>query len=176
MTENQEELARQRYRVGREAFERGRYRESIEQFQSSVELVGRNSILGGQAQVWMVSAFEALEKREEAIALCESITRHPHDTTRKEAKRLLYILKAPRLKIRPEWRTEIPDLTQLEGGERASAPYAKPTKKRSPSRRKPKPEPEPIDLSQVNTRDNGFIWVGLLAIATLFAGLFWFGM
>lgn len=176
MTENQEELARQSYRVGREAFERGRYRESIEQFEASVELAGRSSILGGQAQVWMVSAFEALEKREEAIALCESITRHPHDTTRKEAKRLLYILKAPRLKIRPEWRTEIPDLTQLEEGKRASAPYAKPTKKRSPSRRKPKPEPEPIDLSQVNTRDNGFIWVGLLAIAALLAGLFWFGM
>ena len=171
----QGELARQNYRVGREAFERGRYRESIESFQTSVELAGRNSILGGQAQVWMVSAFEALEKRDEAIALCESITRHPHDTTRKEAKRLLYILKAPRLKIRPEWRTEIPDLTQLEEGDRPAAAYAQPSKKTTP-RRKPKPEPEPIDLSQVNTRDNGFVWVGVVAIALLLAGLLWYGM
>lgn len=176
MTVEQGELARQSYRVGREAFERGRYRESIENFQKSVELAGRSSILGGQAQVWMVSAFEALEKREEAIALCEAITRHPHDTTRKEAKRLLYILKAPRLKIRPEWRTEIPDLTQLEEGDRPSAAYAQPTKKKTTSPRKPKPEPEPIDLSQVNTRDNGFVWVGVLAIALLLAGLLWYGM
>lgn len=176
MTVEQGELARQSYRIGRDAFERGRYRESIERLQQAVELAGRNSILGGQAQVWMVSAFEALEKREEAIALCEAITRHPHDTTRKEANRLLYILKAPRLKIRPEWRTEIPDLTRLDEGERASVPYARPTKKRSTPRRKPQPEPEPIDLSQVNMRDNGFVWVGILAIALLLGGLFWFGM
>ena len=40
--------------------------------------------------------------------------------------------------------------------------------------RKPKPEPEPIDLSQVNTADNQFIWIALVGVILTLGGLFWF--
>ena len=38
----------------------------------------------------------------------------------------------------------------------------------------PKPEPEPIDLSQVNTTDNQFIWIALVGVILTLGGLFWF--
>jgi hypothetical protein len=39
---------------------------------------------------------------------------------------------------------------------------------------KPKPpEPEFVDLSQVNTRDNRFIWVAIIAIGLTISYLVW---
>ncbi|MGA9380278.1 MAG: hypothetical protein WBV73_16055, partial [Phormidium sp.] len=35
--------------------------------------------------------------------------------------------------------------------------------------------PEPVDLSQVNTKDNRFIWVALIAIVLILSGLVWWG-
>jgi hypothetical protein len=37
-------------------------------------------------------------------------------------------------------------------------------------------ELEPVDLSQVNTKDNQFIWVALIALSLTVAGLIWFGL
>jgi hypothetical protein len=93
--------------------------------------------------------------------------------TRQQGKRLLYILKAPQLKTRPEWLTQIPDLSGIEdaNGKSKQASY-QPTSTR-PARPRPQPQPEPIDLSQVNTQDNGFIWVALGAIGFLLGGLLW---
>jgi hypothetical protein len=35
------------------------------------------------------------------------------------------------------------------------------------------PEPEPIDPSQINTRDNGFLWVALAGVVLVLGGLWW---
>lgn len=167
------EAARSLYQTGKDAFERGQYRQSVQALEKAVSLLPRGSKFGGEAQIWLVTAYEAAGQVNEAIALCEQVARHPSYETRKEGKRLLYILKAPRLKTRPEWLTQIPDLSNLEEGEKTAA-YARnsaPPRPRSP---KSQPDPEPIDLSQVNTRDNGFIWVTLVAIALLLGGLYWF--
>lgn len=167
--------ARQNYQAGRDAFERGRYRESVEKLIEATAQAGPNTPLGGQAQIWLVTAYEALQQRAEAIALCEVIAKHPHYDTRKEAKRLLFILKAPRLKTRPEWLTQIPELNNLEEGDRAAqSAYANRAPKAPP---KPKPTfpKEPVDLSQVDTGDNGFVWVVLGAILLILGGLFWYG-
>lgn len=169
------ETAREQYRIGKAAFERGQYRQAVQSLEKAVSLVNRNSRLGGEMQIWLVTAYEAMEQRTEAIALCEQVSRHPDLETRKQGKRLLYILKAPRLRIRPEWRTEIPDLAAIEaeGDRLGSSRYATPTQK--PTRPRPKPEPEPVDLSQVNTKENSFIWVALMAIAITVASLLWLG-
>jgi len=173
---DQLEQARQNYQAGRAAFERGRYRESVERLQQATAQAGPNTPLGGQAQIWLVTAYEALEQRAEAIALCEAITQHPHYDTRKEANRLLYILKAPRLKTRPEWLTQIPELNDLEEGDRsAQSAYANRAPKAPPPQKAAFPK-EPVDLSQVDTRDNGFVWVVLGVIVLVLGGLVWFGM
>lgn len=174
-TENLETVQAQ-FQLGKTAFERGLYRNSIECLEAAASSVDLTSHLGGEVQIWLVTAYEAFGKTPEAIALCERVIRHPDYKIRKQGRRLLTILNAPRLRSRPEWLTQIPDLTGLPTADEDSPkPYAPPSRPRPQPKPKPQPELEPIDLSQVNTRDNQFVWVMLGAIALMIAGLAWFG-
>jgi tetratricopeptide (TPR) repeat protein len=175
-TENLEsknlEIGKAQYQLGKVAFERGDYRQSVQCLEKAVNLVNRNSRLGGEVQIWLVTAYDAAEQREEAIALCDQLTRHPDIDTRKQSSRLLYILRAPRLKTRPEWLTQIPDLATLETSERDPKGAYTPVK-RSPRSKPIEPSLEPVDLSQVNTKDNQFVGVALVTIALLVSYLLW---
>jgi tetratricopeptide (TPR) repeat protein len=175
-TENLE-LAQTQYQTGKAAFERGQYRQAVESLEQAVKLVARGTALGGEMQIWLVTAYQAAGKQTEAIALCQTLEAHPDLKTRKQSRRLLYILQAPQLKTRPEWLSQIPDLTDLEdstsdnkGSSRFSSTPAKPARLRS------RPEPEPVDLSQVNTKDNGFVWVAFGAIAAILTALIWLNL
>lgn len=174
LTREQAEAA---YYLGQQAFERGYYQAAMQQFVQAIAGVKPNSPLGGEIQIWLVNAYAAADQNPEAVALCRQLTRHPDHTTRQQSKRLLYILEAPRLKLRPEWQTQIPDLGAIAAGEEqdklASVRYAATPKK--PRRPRPKPEPKPEDLSQMNTRDNQFIWLSLAAAIAIVGGLVWFG-
>lgn len=112
-----------------------------------------------------MTAYEAAGRTSEAIALCEQLKSHPFHETSKEARRLDYILKAPRLQRPKEWMSEIPDLdAEVNTSKiRSLAP------KSSPKLR----EPEYNDLSQINTNDNRFVWVALIAIALTLSSLIW---
>lgn len=159
------------YQAGKTTFERGRYRESVQHLAKANALAGQNSRSGGEICIWLVTAYEAAGQKQEAIALCRQLKHHPIGTIRKQSRQLLYILEAPKLNLRPEWLTQIPDLSEVsddapkyrQGGAASNAPR--------PVR--PTPTPEPIDLSQVNTQDNRFIWIALLAIALTLGGLIW---
>ena len=174
LTREQAEAA---YQFGQQAFERGYYQAAIQQFIQAIAGIKPNSPRGGEIQMWLVNAYAAVHQNQEALALCRQLTRHPDHTTRQQSKRLLFILEAPRLKLRPEWQTKIPDLGAIAaGGEQdklASVRYAATPKK--PRRPRPKPEPEPEDLSQMNTQDNQFIWLSLVAAIAIIGGLVWFG-
>jgi tetratricopeptide (TPR) repeat protein len=165
------EIARSEYLAGKEAFERGQYRESVEHLEKASALLVRNTRLGGEVQIWLVTAYEAAGRREEAISLCKQLQRHPHPETNKQARRLLYILEAPQLKRPAEWMTQIPDLATLSDNETKSRFAVNNSSK--PSQPKKPPQLEPIDLSQVNTKDNRFIWVALLVSAFILGGLVW---
>ncbi|KGF73606.1 hypothetical protein DO97_16635 [Neosynechococcus sphagnicola sy1] len=161
------------YQAGKATFERGDYRQSVQHLEKAVALLARNSRLGGEVQIWLVTAYEATGQRAEAIALCRQLTRHPHWETRKQSRRLLYILEAPQLVRRPEWLTKIPDLSRLADNE-APAFYAQvPAKKRPTKPQRPPMLPEPVDLSQVNTQDNQFLWVALGSAMVMLVGLLW---
>ncbi|MBD6616900.1 tetratricopeptide repeat protein [Komarekiella sp. 'clone 1'] len=164
------EIAKASYQTGKVAFESGQYREAVENLEKASALLARNSRLGGEVEIWLVTAYEAAGRTDDAIALCERLKRHPYSETSKQARRLLYILKAPKL-VRPnEWMTEIPDLGTLPDNDLKIRAAGKPTKSSQP--RKPA-EPEFIDLSQVNTRDNRFIWVALTVIGLTISYLVW---
>jgi tetratricopeptide (TPR) repeat protein len=166
------EIAKTRYETGKIAFENGQYREAIENLEKASALLAGNSRLGGEVEIYLVTAYEAAGRSDEAIALCERLKRHPHFETSKQARQMLYILKAPKLKRPSEWMTEIPDLGALPDNELKITVAAK-SPKSSPEQ-KPKPtEPEFVDLSQVNTRDNRFIWVALIAIGLTISYLIW---
>jgi tetratricopeptide (TPR) repeat protein len=164
------EIAKTLYQTGRVAFESGQYREAVENLEKASALLARNSRLGGEVEIWLVTAYEAAGRTDDAIALCERLKRHPYSETSKQARRLLYILKAPKL-VRPsEWMTEIPDLGTLSDNDLKIRAAGKPSKSSQPQKRA---EPEFIDLSQVNTRDNRFIWVALIIIGLTISYLIW---
>jgi tetratricopeptide (TPR) repeat protein len=169
------ELARAQYQAGKAAFDRGQYRQSVTCLEEAANLAGRFSPLGGEVQLFLVTAYQAAGQQNEAIALGEQLTQHPDLKIRKQSRRLVYILKAPQLKLRPEWQTQIPDLSKLDNPDsetQIASRYAAAAKS-APPRPRPQPTPEPIDLSQVNTRDNGFVWIALVAIALIIGGLIW---
>lgn len=161
------EIVRTEYQAGKAAFERGQYRESVQHLEKASALVKSASRLGGEIQIWLVTAYEAAGRISEAIALCEQLLRHPDSETSKQGRRLLYIMQAPQLKRPTEWLTQIPDLgtlpdndAQIRLGSRATS-----------SKGLPPQQPEPVELSGVNTRDNRFIWVALVAIGLTLGGL-----
>jgi tetratricopeptide (TPR) repeat protein len=163
------ELAKSRYQAGKINFENGKYREAVEELEKSSALLSRNSRLGGEVQIWLVTAYEAAGRNEEAINLCQQLQRHPFPETSKQAKRLLYILKAPKLQRPSEWMTEIPDLGAISDNESKISVTLKPRKSSRPA----PAEPEFVDLSQVNTQDNRFIWVTLIVIVLTLSYLAW---
>lgn len=173
VTSEQLGVAKQEYSAGRDAFERGRYGDAVRSLERANALVSPGSRFGGEVQIWLATAYEAAGQRSEAIALCANLSRHPDPDTRKQSRRLKFILEAPALSKRKEWLVEIPDMSQLEDSDPSNQlGSAVQAVKRSP-KPKPKPEPEPIDLSQVNTQDNRFIWLALGLAVVLIGGLVW---
>jgi tetratricopeptide (TPR) repeat protein len=157
----------QNYQAGKDAFERGEYRLSVQYLEAASQQVARSSRLGGEVQMWLVNAYEAKGMREKAIALCQELTVHPNPKIAKQASNLLYILQAPKLNRPQEWMTEIPDLAKLPESEKEFQ------RGRGVNQMKKKPEPVP-DLTQVNTKDNQFVWLAMLLILlSLLGGLFW---
>lgn len=155
--------------LGQALFERGRYKKAIAHFQTALALSNPIGSRGGDIQMWLVNAYIAAGREEEGLALCRKLIRHPDLDTKQQSKRMLYILEAPELEMKPEWVTKIPDLGNMDDDSQIR--YAqRPKKKR---RRKPKPEPEPLDLSEVNTEDNQFVWIGIIVIALTLGGLIW---
>lgn len=170
MTTDSLEIAKSRYKIGKAAFENGKYRESVQNLEQASVLLGKNTRLAGEVEIWLVNAYEAAGRSEEAIALCQELSRHPHYEVRHQAKRLAYILKAPKLNRPKEWMTEIPDFSIISDHKSKMMIAAKANK--SPSAKKPV-EKEYIDLSTVNTQDNNFVWVALIAVGFTISYLVW---
>jgi hypothetical protein len=89
------------YQAGREALEHGQYRRSIQHLEAANQLVATSSRLGGEVQMWLVSAYQAAGRLPEARSLCQKLTKHNHPDIRKQSKQVLYILDAPRLQRSP---------------------------------------------------------------------------
>lgn len=172
VTSEKLEIVQAEYQTGKIAFESGRYAQAIKSLETARGLVDRNSRLGGEVQMWLVTAYEASGNTEDAIGLCRQLTRHPRPETRQQAKRLLFILEAPKLTIPPEWMVKIPDLAALEENESSSFQVGPNVSFVKPTIPKRNAIEEPVDLSQVNTQDNRFIWVALIAIFLILGGLF----
>lgn len=162
------ERFQQEYNAGKDAFERGNYQISVQRLETAHSLVTPSTRLGGEVGIWLVTAYQAASRVTDAIALCTKLSQHPHPEIRKQGKRLLYILQAPALKRPKEWMVEIPDLATL--------PDSDPKDRRGSSTIKPKSSlkaEEPLDLSQVNTKDNSFIWLAFVAIVLMLGSLWW---
>ncbi|NEO58778.1 MAG: hypothetical protein F6K54_40570 [Okeania sp. SIO3B5] len=163
------------YKAGKYAFERGQYRNSVQHLETAKDNIELNSRFGGEVQIWLVTAYQAAGQIQEATALCKQLTRHPRLETRQQAKRILVILEAPVLRSRQEWMTKIPDLgaiSESDAKDRRGSTMVSQVKSPPP---KPKTlKLEVVDPSQVNTKDNQFVWVALVLIILTVSGLVWF--
>lgn len=162
------EIAKARFQAGKISFEKGQYREAVEQLEKASALLAPNSRLCGEIKMWLVTAYEAAGRSEDALALCEQLKHHPHMEISQQARELHYILKAPRLERPKEWMTEIPDLGAIPDNETKIRLTPNNTKSSQP-----RSKPELVDLSQVNTKDNRFIWLALVAIGLILGSLVW---
>ena len=168
MSFSQEEFERQ-YKIGKSAFEQGRYRVSIENLEQAYQLISPNSRVGGEVKIWLVNAYQAMGDSEKAIALCQELFSHPHGESKRQAQRLLYIIQAPQLKRPQEWMTQIPDLQSISENTQKYKPVIK-----NPKKLQPKRQIELVDLSTVNNQDNNFIIMTLFIACLTFLGLLLF--
>ncbi|MBE7383101.1 MAG: tetratricopeptide repeat protein [Leptolyngbya sp. SIO1E4] len=173
MASNQSERLEQAqalYDLGQLAFERGNYREAVIAFEEGTRLAGGATPLGGSIQLWLMNAYSAANRQQDAIALGEKLTKHPDGEIRKQSKRVVEILKAPQLKRRADWTTPIPDLSNLEASDQRSLNLSQYGPAKTPPKAIARPAPKPEDLSQINTRDNGFFWIALALILLTVGG------
>lgn len=168
MTTDNLEKFQQKFQAGKAALERGNYRLSIEQLEAAKEEVALNSRKGGEAQIWLLSAYQAANKISEAIALCQELIVHPDTQTREQAQRILYIIKAPKLERPPEWMSEIPDLSNTDSSTPRYVAAKKATSKSSLDLLE-----EDLDLPPAEESDDRFMWFALFFSAIIVAGLFW---
>ncbi|MEM0978925.1 MAG: hypothetical protein AAGH78_01490 [Cyanobacteria bacterium P01_H01_bin.58] len=159
------------HEAGQVAFERGNYREAVAALEAGSQLVGRGTALGGSIQLWLMNAYFAANRPSDAIALGEILARHPDLEIRKQSKRIMEILQAPKLKHREDWLTPIPDLSDLEAGEAKTLSRSKYANTQVTPQSLPVEAPQPEDLSQINTRDNGFLWLSLVVIVLVLGEL-----
>lgn len=150
---------------GQEAFERGNYQQSVAFLGQAAALAVGNPKQAGEISLWLVAAYSAAGDQEAAVSLCRQLQRHSDHYTRQESRRLLAILEAPQLKRRPEWNSEIPDLSHV-GDRSYTSPYSHSLKK--PSAATPKPQEPPPPATPL---PNAFIWLALtgLGVVTLLA-------
>lgn len=143
------------FEQGKDAFLQGEYRQSIRSFQQAVENLSAYSRESGEVQLWLVTAYQANNQGDQAIALCRELLGHPFASTRQQAQRQLYILEAPKLERPKEWLTEIPSLDYLDP---AKSLYVEGKKK---VEEKTLAIEDFEDLSQMETQDNQFLWWAL---------------
>lgn len=161
--------------LGQRAFENGQYRSAIEALIAGEAINGCSVQLDGELKTWRVMALEAIGDRESALELCRKVAKHPHSEARQQGKQLLYILEAPKLRMKSEWLTEIPDLSKIESTDEKSwnPPPVNAAPKRSPRPKKPEGYviPEPTDPTKVNMGDDRSMWFALGAAIAVVLGL-----
>jgi hypothetical protein len=166
------------YKAGQEAFERGFYRDAVAYFLQAQAGVDEQSALCGAIQLWLVNAYEANGQRDEARELCHQLSQHGNRDTRVQSHRLLYILEAPKLQLKPEWLTQIPDLNNPTAPKNSLTNRLGTTQTRTASKTSPKSKYEipPFDPANGDSdADNGFLWIALGVALLTVVGLWWFG-
>ena len=94
--------------------QRGEYKEAVKSFTRATAaapggLTGRK---GGQYAIYLAQALQADNRRKEAVGLLERCESHPDSDVRKIADAVLYIMRAPELKLGGENFVTIPKLEE----------------------------------------------------------------
>ena len=161
-----------KFQQGQRLFEAGRYREAVQVLNQACALVENRSKSQGEMSIWLVSAYDAAGQRTESLSLCRKLCQSPYIDVRRQAKRLLSILEAPKLSVHDDWVTKIPSLDEVNERGKITG-----VSRSAPKVKAPKPkkfiEEQEIDLSQVTTQDRGLVGVAIVLVLILLGTLFW---
>jgi hypothetical protein len=140
---------------------RGSYRQVLQQ----IEMALQHYPDSGSLRLWQAITTEALGQTAAAIALTRPLLQHPDPEIAQQARYLVWIWEAPRLRRPPEWLSQIPDLTQLPESREllpTSALRSRPATAQPASLPHNRPDP-PEDLEPANPSqlDNRMIWIAL---------------
>ena len=107
--------AREQILRGKKAYTQGNYPTAANYFEQAMACTTTDTLVGGEAKMWLALAFDSSGKQEEARNIYRELKeKHPLPSIRSQAADLLYILEAPKLKISKEERLKIPDLSEVD--------------------------------------------------------------
>ncbi|MFQ3613600.1 MAG: hypothetical protein SNJ68_07795 [Cyanobacteriota bacterium] len=151
-------------------FERGQYRQVLEQVRQAQSRYPQS----GKLRLWQALAQEALGQTQEAILLAQTLVGNPDPEVAQQARYILGIWQAPRLRRPPEWLSEIPDLSQLEEAEPPEHRLAYQRSQRKSPHSSPAPQAtEASNPSGADRFDTKLVWVLIGILSALLAVLAW---
>jgi len=110
-----DEKARMEILKGKKEYNKGNYSDSAAFFKSAADCTTSDTLIGGEAKMWLALAFDGSGKIDEARNIYRELKdNHPLPSIRTQAGNLLYILEAPKLKIKEDERLKIPDLSEVD--------------------------------------------------------------
>jgi tetratricopeptide (TPR) repeat protein len=142
----EQETAKQQYQTAIKNFERGNYTAASRLLEQALAMVNPQTKLGGEIQIWLVNAYEASGKSQQAIALCRQLTKHVDYDVRQSARYVLGIISAPQLVQREGLVSAIPSLDELALGDPSDRLSLKAQQQIKLKPKSPEAKPE-LDLS-----------------------------
>ena len=106
----------QQFDLGVKAMRRGEYKLAVSAFTRAVASVpeGMMGRKGGQYAVYLAEALQASGRKKEAVGLLSRCESHPDQDIRKVSENVLYIYKAPELKLGKENFVSIEPLAEVD--------------------------------------------------------------
>lgn len=103
------------FRAGKLYYERGMYKESVKAFEDALVAEGALSPLGGDIQMWLALAYQAVGLEKKCIETYKFLeSNHPLPAVRKQAADLRYIMEAPKISLKPEEKVSIPVFDDID--------------------------------------------------------------
>lgn len=162
----------QEFNAGKAAYTKGRYKESVVLFERALNREGWMSALGGDIQMWLALAYQAVGRDRECIDLYKKVEdTHPLRKVRQQAANLRFILEAPKLKRGPDEIVSIPVLKPDERVKVARGKYKRPVPTAQlPSKRKKSLEEEFWEnYRPPKWTQNRYVWVAATILGVALA-------
>jgi tetratricopeptide (TPR) repeat protein len=103
------------FQAGKLYYERGMYRESVKALEQALVAEGALSPLGGDIQMWLALAYQAVGKEKKCIDTYKFLeSNHPLPSVRKQAADLRYIMEAPKISLKPDEKVSIPVFDDID--------------------------------------------------------------